>query len=89
MLAVIGGLQFTRCVGVHLALDVVGDKDSSVVYRWQGNGPRRGDYPRSEYPLGAVLLFASRGVARRRNDRNANALLMVAARGADRRGGLG
>ena len=59
MLAVIGGLQLAL-FGVHLALDVVGDKDSSVVYRWQGNGLNRGEYPRSEYPLGAVLLFGSR-----------------------------
>ena len=56
VLAVIGGLQLAL-FGVHLALDVVGDKDSSVVYRWQGNGLNRGEYPRSEYPLGAVLLF--------------------------------
>ena len=76
VLAVIGGLQLAL-FGVHLALDVVGDKDSSVVYRWQGNGLVRGDYPRSEYPLGAVLLFGLEAWLGGGTTRNANALLMV------------
>jgi hypothetical protein len=76
VLAVIGGLQLAL-FGVHLALDVVGDKDSSVVYRWQGNGLVRGDYPRSEYPLGAVLLFGLEAWLGDGTTRNANALLMV------------
>lgn len=76
VLAVIGGLQLAL-FGVHLALDVVGDKDSSVVYRWQGNGLVRGDYPRSEYPLGAVLLFGLEAWLGGGSTRNANALLMV------------
>ena len=76
VLAVIGGLQLAL-FGVHLALDVVGDKDSSVVYRWQGNGFNRGDYPRSEYPLGAVLLFGLEAWLGGGTTRNANALLMV------------
>ena len=87
VLAVIGGLQLAL-FGVHLALDVVGDKDSSVVYRWQGNGLDRGDYPRSEYPLGAVLLFGLEAWLGGGTTRNANALLMVAAGGADVGGGL-
>ena len=76
VLAVIGGLQLAL-FGVHLALDVVGDKDSSVVYRWQGNGLNRGDYPRSEYPLGAVLLFGLEAWLGGGTTRNANALLMA------------
>jgi len=76
VLAVIGGLQLAL-FGVHVALDVVGDKDSSVVYRWQGNGLLRGDYPRSEYPLGAVLLFGLEAWLGGGTTRNANALLMV------------
>jgi hypothetical protein len=76
VLAVIGGLQLAL-FGVHLALDVVGDKDSSVVYRWQGNALVRGEYPRSEYPLGAVLLFGLEAWLGGGSTRNANALLMV------------
>ena len=34
------------------------DVDTSEVYRDQGNALLDGDYPRSEYPTGAVLLFA-------------------------------
>ena len=76
VLAVIGGLQLAL-FGVHLALDVAGDKDSSVVYRWQGNGLVRGDYPRSEYPLGAVLLFGLEAWLGGGSTRSANALLMA------------
>jgi hypothetical protein len=76
VLAVIGGLQLAL-FGVHVALDVTGDKDSSVVYRWQGNGLGRGDYPRSEYPLGAVLLFGLEAWLGGGATRNANALLMA------------
>ena len=45
-------------LAVHLALGVLGDKDARVVFRWQGNTLLRGEYPRSEYPVGAVVLFA-------------------------------
>jgi len=76
VLAVVGCLQLAL-FGVHIALDVVGDKDSSVVYRWQGNGLVRGDYPRSEYPLGAVLLFGLEAWLGGGTTRNANALLMA------------
>ena len=64
-------------VGVHWLLDVAGDKDTSVVFRWQGNGLLRGDYPRSEYPLGAVLLFAFEAWIGGATTRWPNALLMV------------
>jgi Glycosyltransferase family 87 len=64
-------------VAVHLGLDVHADKDSSVVFRWQGNGLRRGDYPRSEYPVGAVLLFAFEAWLGGGTTRTANALLMI------------
>jgi hypothetical protein len=76
VLAVIGGLQLAL-FGVHVALDVVGDKDASVVYRWQGNALGRGDYPRSEYPLGAVLMFGLEAWLGGGTTRNANALLMA------------
>ena len=76
VLAVVAGLQLAL-VGVHYALDVVGDKDSSVVFRWQGNMLRAGDYPRSEYPLGAVLLFWFEAVLGGGSTRFANALVMA------------
>jgi hypothetical protein len=62
---------------LHLGIDVSGDKDASVVFRWQGNGLLRGDYPRSEYPLGAVLLFALEAWLGGGSTRNTNALLMI------------
>lgn len=62
---------------VHLAVDYGGDKDASVVFRWQGNALLRGDYPRSEYPLGAVLLFALEAWLGGGSTRTANALVMI------------
>jgi hypothetical protein len=76
VLAVVVGLQLAL-LSVHLGLDVSGDKDSSVVFRWQGNALRGGDYPRSEYPLGAVLLFALEALLGGGSTRAANALLMA------------
>jgi hypothetical protein len=76
VLAVVVALQLAL-LGVHLGLDVAGDKDSSVVFRWQGNMLRAGDYPRSEYPLGAVLLFALEAWLGGGSTRTANALLMA------------
>ena len=76
VLAVVAALSLAL-VGVHWLLDVVGDKDTSVVFRWQGNGLRRGDYPRSEYPVGAVLLFGLEAWVGGGATRWANALLMV------------
>jgi hypothetical protein len=63
--------------GLHLALDVTGDKDSSVVFRWQGNGLNRGEYPRSEYPVGAVLLFGLEALIGGATTRTPNAILMA------------
>lgn len=64
-------------IALHLGLDVTGDKDSSVVYRWQGNGLLDGNYPRSEYPLGAVLLFAFEAWLGGGATRTANAIVMI------------
>ena len=64
-------------IALHLGLDVTGDKDASVVFRWQGNGLLNGDYPRSEYPLGAVLLFASEAWVGGGSTKTANAILMI------------
>jgi glycosyl transferase family 87 len=76
VLLIVVGLQLAL-LGVHLGIDVIADKDSSIVYRWQGNMLRRGDYPRSEYPVGAVLLFALEAWLGGGATRTANALLMA------------
>jgi hypothetical protein len=76
VLALTAGLALAWMT-LHLAVDVRADKDSSVVFRWQGNGLRRGDYPRSEYPVGAVLLFAFEAWIGGGATRAANAFLMV------------
>jgi Glycosyltransferase family 87 len=64
-------------VGLHLTLDVAGDIDSRIVYRRQGNALLDGDYPRSEYPLGAVLLFAFEAWLGGGATRAVNAWLMI------------
>jgi hypothetical protein len=64
-------------LAVHLGLDVHGDKDSRILYRWQGNMLRHGDYPRSEYPVGAVLLFGFETWLGGGATRTVNALLMA------------
>jgi hypothetical protein len=64
-------------LALHFGLDVPGDKDASVVYRWQGNGFLNGNYPRSEYPLGAVLLFAFESWVGSGSTKTANAILMI------------
>jgi hypothetical protein len=64
-------------MALHLAVDVRADKDSGTLFRWQGNALRRGDYPRSEYPVGAVVLFAFEAWIGGGTTRVANAFLMV------------
>ncbi len=54
------GLAFAfqlAIVGIHMAQDVQVDFDISI-YTTQGQSLLDGDYPRSEYPTGAVTLFA-------------------------------
>jgi hypothetical protein len=45
-------------IALHLALGVHSDFDSVVVYPREGNALLHGHYPDSEYPPGAILLFA-------------------------------
>lgn len=45
-------------IGVHLARDVPAEYDVAFPYRTEGNALLHGTYPESEYPPGAVLLFA-------------------------------
>jgi hypothetical protein len=62
---------------VHLWLGAIADVDTSQVYREQGNAFLDGDYPRSEYPTGAVLLFALEALVGGGPTKTANALLML------------
>ena len=62
---------------LHIAVGVQADLDSSVIYRSQGNALLHGDYPNSEYPVGAVLLFAFEAWVGGGPTRTANALAMI------------
>jgi hypothetical protein len=64
-------------LAAHFALDVEGDIDSRLVFRWQGNAILDGYYPRSEYPAGGVLLFALEAWLGGGTTRWSNALLMM------------
>ena len=64
-------------IAVHLALGVPSDWDSRVIYPPQGNALLDGDYPRSEYPPGAVLLFALEVLLGDGGARVSNAFVMV------------
>jgi hypothetical protein len=64
-------------VALALGYDVRGDVDASAVYPLQGNTLLDGEYPRSEYPPGAVLLFGLEVWLGGGAARTANALLMV------------
>jgi hypothetical protein len=62
---------------IHLWLGATADVDTSIVYKNQGNALLDGDYPRSEYPTGAVLLFALEALLGGGATKTANALLMI------------
>lgn len=62
---------------LHLILGVPGDHDPIDVYPSQGEALLRGDYPRSEYPPGAVALFALETWLGGGAARTSNAFLMV------------
>jgi hypothetical protein len=64
-------------IGIHLIRGVAGDHDPVDVYTSQGNELLGGDYPRSEYPPGAVGLFALEVWLGGGAARTPNALLMV------------
>jgi hypothetical protein len=64
-------------VAVHLAVGVPSDWDSRVIYPPQGNALLDGEYPRSEYPPGAVLLFALEVLLGDGEARVSNAFLMI------------
>ena len=65
---------------LHLSLHVHSDYDSIKVYPREGEALLAGDYPSSEYPPGAVVLFALESLLGGRTAegvRVANAFLMV------------
>lgn len=64
-------------IGLHLHLGVTGDHDPVNVYPVQGDVVLQGGYPRSEYPPGAVALFALETWLGGGAARTTNAFLMV------------
>ena len=64
-------------VGTHLAVGVEGDFDAVDLYPRQGQELLDGDYPRSEYPPGAVALFAFETLIGGGRARVPNAFLMI------------
>jgi hypothetical protein len=72
------GLAFNVAwIAIHLSLGVAGDHDPVDVYTGQGNELLHGHYPHSEYPPGAVGLFALETWLGGGAARTANAFVMV------------
>ena len=72
------GLAFHLAwIGLHLHLGLTGDHDPVNVYPVQGDVVLHGGYPRSEYPPGAVALFALETWLGGGAARTTNAFLMV------------
>jgi hypothetical protein len=72
------GLAFAvASISIHLAIGMDSDWDSREVYGPQGEVLLSGHYPRSEYPPGAVLLFASEALVGGGSARVSNAFIMV------------
>ena len=66
--------------GIHLAHGINGDIDVESVYPTEGRQLLDGTYPHSEYPPGAVVLFAAEGWVR--DVRSVNPFAMALAGGA-------
>lgn len=64
-------------IGIHLGLGVRGDGEATYVYPTQGDALLSGSYPRSEYPPGAVGLFALETWIGGGATRTSNAFVMV------------
>ncbi len=62
---------------LHIRIGLHGDFDARNVYSPQGQSLVDGDYPRSEYPLGAVLLFALEALLGGGEAERTNAFLMI------------
>jgi uncharacterized membrane protein len=64
-------------IAIHLGIGVAGDHDPVDVYPAQGDVLLQGGYPDSEYPPGAVALFALETWLGGGAARTTNALLMI------------
>jgi hypothetical protein len=73
----LGSLLALGSIAIHLALGMESDWDSREVYGPQGEVLLSGHYPRSEYPPGAVLLFAFEALIGGESARVSNAFVMV------------
>ena len=62
---------------IHIGTGTHGDWDALNVYSPQGQSLLDGDYPPSEYPLGAVLIFAFEALLGGGNAERSNAFLMI------------
>jgi hypothetical protein len=76
-LLVLGGLFQLVWVVIHLHLGVHGDHDPNGVYSSEGQVLLDGGYPHSEYPPGAVGLFAFETWIGGGSARTPNAFLMI------------
>jgi hypothetical protein len=75
-LLILAACYHVALVWSHLAADIPVDFDVSI-FRDQGQSLLDGDYPRSEYPTGAVSLFALETWLGDDSARTPNALLMI------------
>ncbi len=79
-LPVVLGLAVALQLGytlLHIGIGLHADFDPRNVYGPQGQALLDGDYPHSEYPLGAVLLFALEALLGGGDAERPNALLMI------------
>jgi hypothetical protein len=63
-------------IALRLGMSVEGGRDTDA-YRVQGHALLDGNYPRSEYPVGAVLLFALEVLLGAGKATTSNAILMI------------
>lgn len=75
-LLVITAVYGLGIVLIHHAVGTPGDTDGAV-YASQGNLLLGGDYPRSEYPVGAVLLFGIDALVGGESVQTSHGLLMI------------
>jgi len=74
---ILGGAFQLGWIAIHLHLGVHGDHDPNGLYSAQGEALLHGEYPHSEYPPGAVALFALDTWLGGGTARTANAFLMI------------
>lgn len=76
LLLVVGVFQLALVV-IHIRHGLPGDSDVRDVYSAEGNSLLHGDYPRSEYPPGAVVVFALDALLGGGPTRDAHAFVMI------------